>query len=511
MLPQHEPVTDKDASLLGAESGQPRHNHLYRNCSVSFFFRVSRILVGRLLIVLTPSFLQRHHHKHQQLARDDNFSTAWLDGIRGLASFCVFLFHHSRYGHPNIKIAYGGSDEQQSLIQLPIIRLAVHGRTMVALFFIVSGYALSVSPLRLIRQRDYETLARRLSSSVFRRGIRLMLPSFVAACMHYAAQRAGLVRAAGAYSSTFWNDTRALLSEFFGSLVNPFTWSNDVVDLFYGPQLWTIPIEFRASMLLFVTLLGLARAVTAVRLSAVAFLCVYSMAVRQWDVSLFMSGVLIADHTGRRSPSPISFPSTASSPPPSPPLAARSRPADDDRTPLPPRRTSLLLSGLLLFGLYLGSYPTQRADTTNVYKWLYRLGPADADFKSRLWTSVGAALAVAATSFLTTSCCSSSSGRWWCCRAAVLESRPVQYLGRISYALYLTHYLLNDLVGRPLTRFVWDHVGVVVWLAYEGGWLVATALYVPLVIWVADVFWRVVDVRSVAFAREVERWCTRGC
>jgi len=489
-------------------------------------------------------------------------STAWLDGVRGMASFFVFLFHYAKYGHPNIKLAYGASPEADSLIQLPIVRLIFHGRTMVSVFFIVSGYALSVSPLKLVRRRDYDALARRLSSSVFRRAIRLMLPSFAAASLHWAAQRAGLVgNPDREYVSTFYNDTAALFAEFAGQMM-PFTWQTEVASLFYGPQLWTIPIEFRASMLLFVTVLGLARARTGIRMGVLAGLSVYAIVVMQWDVSLFMAGILLADvnlavferqsihrsertsgsismvtmgittneshryhqdnesllttksrdqedydcnHTivsivststqSSRSTSPRSGPSSSTLLTPNS-LSSRYRHHQHSYS----RRTTALLSAALVFGLYLASYPTQKAHTTNVYIPLYHFLPAslDYDYKSRVWTSLGAAISLAAVSFLP-----------WI-QTRVLESRAVQYLGRISYALYLTHYLLNIVLGRPLVRLMWaisgaDSAG---WARYEGAWLVATLVYLPVVVWVADVFWRVVDVRSVRLARRLERWCS---
>lgn len=488
-------------------------------------------------------------------------STAWLDGVRGLASFFVFLFHYSKYGHPNIKLAYGASPEADSLLQLPIIRLIFHGRTMVSFFFIVSGYALSVSPLRLIRRRDHDTLAQRLSSSVFRRGIRLMLPSFAAAVLHWAAQRAGLVRSPDReYVSTLYGDTAALLAE-FASEMTPFTWRTEVAGRFYGPQLWTIPIEFRASMLLFVTVLGLARVKEGIRMGVLAGLSVYAMVVMQWDVSLFMAGILLADvnlavfergHGSVRASGSVSMATAGvvseenyhhhdnkSS------LMTKGRGKEDDDydhtivsiantstqssrstsysfTLLPPTslssryhqsssspRTTILLSAVLILGLYLASYPTVKAHTTNIYIPLYHLLPSsfDADYKSRVWTSVGAAISLSAVSFLP-----------WI-QTRVLGCAAVRYLGRVSYALYLTHYLLNLVLGRPLLRLMWSISGAGVggdeeggwgwgWVRYEGAWLAATMVYLPVVIWVADVFWRVVDVPSVRLARRVERWCS---
>ncbi|KAM0417171.1 hypothetical protein ACHAPT_012808 [Fusarium lateritium] len=179
------------------------------------------------------------------------------------------------------------------LIQLPIINLVVHGRAMVAIFFVISGYALSFSALKVIHKQDYDTLLRRMSSSVFRRGMRLALPSFASVFLHYLAHitNIAVVRKPEA---TFWSDTKFMFSD-FEFLVNPFAWKTGTGGMHYNGHLWTIPIEFRGSMVLFLTVLGLARARPSVRMATVAGLVVYSMAKEHWDVALFLSGIVLAE------------------------------------------------------------------------------------------------------------------------------------------------------------------------------------------------------------------------
>lgn len=90
--------------------------------------------------------------------------TSHLDGLRGYAALFVVFDHvkgswYPRYGL--LDIGYGSTPdpkENSLFLQLPIIRLLHNGEGMVAIFFVVSGYALSYKALKLIRKRDSATL-----------------------------------------------------------------------------------------------------------------------------------------------------------------------------------------------------------------------------------------------------------------------------------------------------------------------------------------------------------------
>lgn len=65
-------------------------------------------------------------------------------------------------------------------MNLPFIKLLYGGPQMVAIFFIVSGYSLSLKPLKLMYARSYDDLLKAISSSTLRRPFRLFLPCFIA-------------------------------------------------------------------------------------------------------------------------------------------------------------------------------------------------------------------------------------------------------------------------------------------------------------------------------------------
>lgn len=80
------------------------------------------------MATLKPSFLDRNAKPAKV------HPTSWLDGIRGYASFCVFIYHFQHMFHQKYLLGYGsnGGIDDYWLIQLPIIRLIFTGGPMVS-------------------------------------------------------------------------------------------------------------------------------------------------------------------------------------------------------------------------------------------------------------------------------------------------------------------------------------------------------------------------------------------
>lgn len=83
----------------------------------------------------------------------------------------------------------------------------------------------------------------------------------------------------------------------------------------------------------------------------------------------------------------------------------------------------------------------------------------------------------------------------------------MQYFGKISYAIYLVHGPVLHVVGYRVERWAWGITGVETQQQYVTGFVLGAVFVVPIVVWVADLFWRGVDARTVVFARWVEGRC----
>lgn len=148
-----------------------------------------RPLLVRFGFFLVPSFLQGRHAREQ--IRPARLSpTAYLDGMRGLAALFVFFCHYF-YQAFIIAEGWGAGETNYNFLKLPFIRLWYQGPPAVCLFFVISGYALSYRPLKLVRSRSSTDFSNAISSLVFRRGIRLYLPTAISTLLIVCLLRIG--------------------------------------------------------------------------------------------------------------------------------------------------------------------------------------------------------------------------------------------------------------------------------------------------------------------------------
>lgn len=135
-----------------------------------------------ILFALRPDFL-RSSSKSSLVSTTSSKPNkiAYLNGLRGIASLLVYLSHHTGYAHPNtiaFQHAYGWN-EKYYFTCLPGIRLFFNGGSYsVALFFVISGYVLSRSPLKMVHGAESLRVAKHLGVAVPRRFVRLYFPVF---------------------------------------------------------------------------------------------------------------------------------------------------------------------------------------------------------------------------------------------------------------------------------------------------------------------------------------------
>lgn len=254
--------------------------------------------------LLVPSFL---HPVAPGTPPKKLHPTAYLDGLRGVAAFLVVWHHASLLWFTwRIHRGYASDKDAYWLIQLPFLRLAIAGPPQVSVFFVISGYALSYKPLRLSRQGRVAEAGEAIHSGVFRRYLRLflmpMLVSLVAALLTYLDLYGGKDWKGVAISSrrppqahTLWGQLSHWARSFI-TMANPVSAALNRGRLFmYDQNEWTLPIEFDMSMMLFLCQAALNRTRPRIRMIVMSCLTVFALLYIHWEAFLFFSGMILCD------------------------------------------------------------------------------------------------------------------------------------------------------------------------------------------------------------------------
>ena len=465
----------------------------------------------RVLRALLPSFVSDALFPHDKLVSRVH-PTSYLDGLRGLASMIVFFCHYTEENHKYLVPAYGlnQGDGPSAWIQLPFLRAIFSGRPMVHIFFVISGFALSYKPLQAIHARQLEKCFSILSSSTFRRPIRLFLPCIVETFMVMVLVQAGwlydpdwLYHALPTFSAQFSVWTDAVLH----STTWPWSW-DDTLPWKFDPHLWSIPIEFAHSLLLFVVIMMLSRVTLRIRQSVVVGLMAYCMTCGKWAAFEFLGGMFLAELHLLKAERPKDWESSELTPSPR-------RPAEDRWMGF---RLAFHLS-LIVWGIFVGGWPNSDWDKTPGIRWYLSKTPKafeGEDRPQKFWFALSAVLTV------------------WSCGELrfirrFLENKTSQYCGRISFALYIVHGPVLALVQEHIIGHMMKpaegeantpdfhpavpgyglkgHFGTATPTARTICWFFGLLGLGPIIIWVADIFWRAVDKPVIALARWLETLC----
>lgn len=461
--------------------------------------------LSSFLFALLPSFIQRW-------LRPDEFEprrltpTSWLDGLRGVAALFVYINHYTGMNYSKLQRAYGDHElvPWSSPVQLPFIRVIFCGLPMVHIFFVISGFVLSYKPMKLLREQRYDEVYTTLSSSVFRRGFRLFLPTmgstiFVMVCRYFgilSGQLPSLIEHLWHWYAAFWK-----ITDF---------WSWDVLWMpSYDVHLWTIAIEFSHSMLLFVVILGTSRMRPFLRMAfSVAFIT-YCLKCGHWGPAEFIAGMMIAELTVIENAAPSSENHLDH-------ISEAEWDNEADKL-LPPesRATSLKKFGKragiiafftinLMFALFVAGWPNGDVTAMPGFSVLYNntMDPfwtAGGNLLIFPWYALGAVQIVMAVHQIPA-------------LQKVFTSSVGQYLGDISFSLYLMHGPMQAVLEWRIVPGIWhffvdpEAESYDMW-PYTMSWACGLLILAPITIWVSDIFWRFVDVRSVHFARWLERKC----
>ncbi|KAF7867359.1 hypothetical protein EAF04_005442 [Stromatinia cepivora] len=478
-----------------------------QNSDYTVLLSSGKRLLQKLAYGCIPSFLQRRTIRPGSPKMQKLHPTSYLDGLRGVASFIVFMGHYTEENIGWWTEPYGLYEDgaPSSPIQLPFIRVLYSARPMVHIFFIISGFVLTFKPLKQIHSEQYSALASTLSSSVFRRAVRLFLPSFItlfimSISVYYGFSEArygfpllSLTAQIGNWYETCWQ-----------LLQTSWRWDDPSSPMpRYNPALWTIPVEFAQSMLLFIVILGLSHARINMRLLILACIMSFCFWSAQLHTVEFLGGMFIAEVTLLQS-----YNSTPSNFPESSPILpttefddkkteSPSGTAFDTTNPSTAYNKSIFIKAFWIFnlicGLYISSWTNKHVDEVPLLSILDAHTPKPYQGQ-RVWFCLAAFQIVLACTQLPT-------------LQSLFNLPLAQYLGNISYALYLTHNLCLTIL-EPVFAPVFERtIGKGSFMGRHGVWVAGLLIYGPFILWTADVFWRGIDVPSTKFARWLESKC----
>ena len=426
--------------------------------------------------------------KQQPLRR-----TAYLDGLRGFAALLVYSLHHQVWGHSGImgefilENAYG-YHEKYYFVCLPFIRILFSGGHLaVAVFFVISGYVLSAKPLTYVQSREPGQLADNVGSALFRRWVRLFLPVLATTFIWMTSWHVFGIRnhnpIADAPESTYFDEVWKWYCDFKNY---SFIFHGEILNK-YNDHTWSIPLEFRGSIVVYTSVLAFARCRTSLRLCLYGVLIFYFLyIVDGWFCGLFAVGMLLSDIDLLAAKDQL------------PQIFSYFRPAQ-----------SWIFYAMMAVGLYLGGVPSIAIEVEHLQEspgWylLSFLKPQAAyDFRCffRFWAASFVVAAIPQIPRI----------------KAFFETSFCQYLGRISFSFYLVHgpvlWTLGDRIYAATGRVREGHKTLTPgWInllpfpswgpfGLEVNYLVAHLVLLPVTLWLAEVVTRLIDEPSLKFSQ----------
>lgn len=450
-------------------------------------------LAKTFFLFLLPSFVQSRLSPREGSERKLH-PTSHLDGIRGLAALLV-VFHHILHPFYFVMVVYGGGEPGQntSLFQLPILNLLYSGHPWVCVFFVVSGYSLSIKPIKQMRSRQWAELNSTLTSATFRRFFRLYLPCYASTCIslwlmnlnfYESTRRFGESKGWMRFGAeehivkldTWWAQWADWCANNF-KMIWVWTFELYMGTNYYDGHTWTIPVEFRCSLVLFLSQSAVARKTTLVRILALVTIGAFAHQWGRWDVCIFLAGPILVEYDLIASDR-LGWHSQSKQSPPGQILRFWVH--------------HLCWISVLALSLFLLAFPEIWGDSTPGYRTLTKFIPPQTDDLKRYWPMWGSILFLAAINnvkFL----------------ASFFNTRPLQYLGKISFSLYLIHGPLYHTFGYWLEMTMFERVfGLspqdIHTMPFHLGFFICFAIIMVCCIWAADFFMRIVDEPSVKFA-----------
>lgn len=348
-----------------------------------------------------------------------------LDGLRGIAAFIVIISHLVAGFFPILYFGAEGRTDaalQDAIARSPLFVL-YSGTFAVYVFFVLSGFVIAASTAKTTC---------RFPLLVITRYLRLTVPILASVCFAFVLSRifSGSPQRAADIVGHWWLGFMYQPPDPpFSAVLREASYSIYLTGLsYYNNVLWTMRIELAGSVAIYAVYLLIAK---SIRVPALVFIALLCFAIQQWPSNLlgFFLGALIYE--------------------------ARARGKMVQNSPLG--------AALLLIGLFLGGLPFAPAEGTvyeSISSFVGIFSPAFSTVRV-----IGAA-ALLLGIFM------------WKKSGAVFDSRLPQFLGRISFSLYLVHFPLlciglSELYWRfgqsgpvPMTLAIICYVSATIAVAY---------------------------------------------
>lgn len=269
------------------------------------FHSTQHLLSTLSYIKLLPTWLEKKEPTFDP--EPEIHPTAWLDGMRGIAALFVFFYHFAYAYHTRLELGYASGEGNYNIIQLPFIRLLVSGPAMVAIFFLVSGYSLSIASLKDMQNGNSSKALGRIASASFRRPIRLFLPCIVSTFTVMVLVCAGVYtrgdKARTPALQVGFREPNPYIHATVAAQVDDWLrktgqwlmiWRFDHGNHDYDCHLWTLPVEFRCSILLFIVLVAISNLRAWARVFVLGTMITYCHYTNFWEGWLFYAGALLA-------------------------------------------------------------------------------------------------------------------------------------------------------------------------------------------------------------------------
>ncbi|KAF3929023.1 hypothetical protein ABW20_dc0101560 [Dactylellina cionopaga] len=244
-------------------------------------------------------------------------------------------------------------------------------------------------------------------------------------------------------------------------------------------HLWTIPTEYAQSMALFLFVAMVSHLRRNFRVFVMIPMSYIFWAYHQkFDYPIFLSGYFLAEiHAAFETPSLL-------------PTSNQTNTTHSQERSLRKSLKTILWSFVAIFGLFLLSFPTRDGEQTFGYISLSRL-------------MAGSKYAIKRDAYHTYGATILCFGLLYLPKMQEFLSWPLfQYLGRISFSLYLVHGTVIRTMGHRFVLEGWKHFPE----DAQAGRMFVTAMVfffavLPTVMWLSDVFWRLVEAPATNFVR----------